>query len=543
MLRNIYLWCCIVLVINLIACASQGTLTGGEKDTRPPQLDSTKTTPNLQVKFQKQDIILTFDEWIKLEDIVNQIVISPPIDPKPTISLKKKTVFIEFQPAVVLKEAVTYTINFGSAVKDFTEGNVPEDLRFVFSTGDYIDSLTVEGSVQEVLKKEPVKDVLVMLYDNTADSVVRKERPFYFAKTDKEGKFLIRNVRADTFKVFALEDKNLNYKFDAANERIAFLDTLLIVNDTSKNQLNLLIFEEEADLKVKSIDKKNYGVANIAFNRKPEGLSFRFEPSISTLLFDYEKDSLRVWYELDTIDTWQLVVSQDTIWRDTIALDTSGRATRLQKGQLTNNTTPNILPQHPKMPFSLEFNHPIQSIDSTLISLYEDSTRNLVIPSLEIDAKRARKVLYLNYTWKSDKLYEMVLLPNAVKDIFGLTNKDTIIQLLTIRSLSDYGNIVLSLSALDSTQQYVVQLHEGDNNLQYQFLVRDTSTWNYQLQYLKPANYTLHFILDDNRNERWDSGNYDKKSQPEVIFIRKLDALRANWDLEVEVKGDEIRKN
>jgi len=103
-----------------------------------------------------------------------------------------------------LRENATYTINFGEAVQDLTEGNAVPDMRFVFSTGDQIDSLELSGTVMDALTRAPAKDVYVMLYENTADTVVRTERPFYFGKTNDQGTYKIQNLRAGTFKIFAL---------------------------------------------------------------------------------------------------------------------------------------------------------------------------------------------------------------------------------------------------------------------------------------------------------------------------------------------------
>ena len=231
-----------VLLLTLIGCANQGTLSGGKKDTTPPIIDSLKSTSNYQTNFKKQTIELTFNEWLQLNDVFKQVVVSPPLREKFDVSLKKKTVRFEFDEKEILRENATYTINFGTAVQDLTERNPVEDLRFVFSTGDFIDSLEVTGQVVEAFDKKPVKDVLVMLYDNLSDTVVRKEKPFYFAKTDEGGNFSIKNVRADTFKVFALIDGNANYLFDNVSEKIGFLKEPIVVTDSTKVDLTLQMF-------------------------------------------------------------------------------------------------------------------------------------------------------------------------------------------------------------------------------------------------------------------------------------------------------------
>ena len=119
---------------NIIwGCANVGTLTGGDKDETPPQLDTLNSTRNFQTNFPGRSFELTFDEWLTLNDVFNQVIVSPPLEFRPEVSLKKKTVHFEFNDDEILREDATYVINFGEAIEDFTEGNAAE-MRFVFST-------------------------------------------------------------------------------------------------------------------------------------------------------------------------------------------------------------------------------------------------------------------------------------------------------------------------------------------------------------------------------------------------------------------------
>ncbi|MEZ4958777.1 MAG: Ig-like domain-containing protein [Saprospiraceae bacterium] len=209
-------------------CAQIVQPTGGPEDLRPPQLDSLHSTPNFQTHFKKQDIVLAFDEWVELKDVFTQVVISPPLEFRPAISRKKKTIVLKFDEKEVLRDSATYVINYGEAIRDITKGNVAP-MVFVFSTGSYIDSLSVSGNIVDAYTGKPVENVLFMLYENLADSVVRKDRPFYFAKTDKTGNFKVNNVKSGTFKAFALLDKNLNYRYDGEAEQIGFPDSMLVL--------------------------------------------------------------------------------------------------------------------------------------------------------------------------------------------------------------------------------------------------------------------------------------------------------------------------
>ena len=214
-----------VLVIGLLlnGCANVISPEGGERDLIPPQLIEETSTPNYQTNFDKQPITLSFDEWIVLEDVFSQVLVSPPLDERPEVKIKKKSIIFKFAEEEILRTDATYTINFGQAVKDLNEKNPAEDLRFVFSTGDIIDSLFLQALVIDAKELEPVEGALFMLYDQLADSVFHTERPFYFSVTDENGEATIRNVKSDTFKVTVLTDQNVNYLFDQPTEAIAFL--------------------------------------------------------------------------------------------------------------------------------------------------------------------------------------------------------------------------------------------------------------------------------------------------------------------------------
>lgn len=524
----------IVFLLVCMSCANPGQLTGGPKDEVPPKIDTLRSTPNFLTNFNQKVIEITFDEWIKLEDVVNQVIISPLVTPRPQVTLRKKTVFITFDDATKFRESATYTINFGTAVKDLTENNVPENLRYVFSTGDYIDSLEISGIATDVLTKEPVEKLLVMLYDNLADSVVRKEKPFYFTRTTKEGTFKIQNIRPDTFKIFVLEDKNANYLFDGTNERIGFLDSLLIINDSVQYELKFNLFQDEVPLKILTTNKTQYGLLKFTFNQPPEDLTFRYEADIPIVLFDYEMDTLRLWYNLGDSSNWSIILSKDSLFSDTVSVNVAQKAAFLEKSALMLKTdVKNIANLNPIKPYELAFNHPLLTIDTSLIQLFEnkDSVDIPVNPILELDSTNTYKKLIINHKWNPETKYNIIVQPDALTDLFGFKNKDTIEQQINIRSLKEFGNLDLTINGLDTLHQYVFRLEQNKKIIQT-FKVADTKTWKQKIVALPPGKYELVIITDVNRNGRWDTGNYAQRRQPEPIITKELEALRANWDVE-----------
>ena len=150
-----------------------------------------------------------------------------------------------------------------------TEGN-PAELKYVFSTGNVIDSLVVSGVVRDALTNEVVEDCLVMLYKNLSDTIVRTGKPYYFGKTNEQGRFQIGNVKTDTFQVIALyEDEGQRYLFDSEGEGIGYLAEPIHVTDSTGQGIQIEIFTEEEKVKLVDDDLEEYGHAWFLFNREP----------------------------------------------------------------------------------------------------------------------------------------------------------------------------------------------------------------------------------------------------------------------------------
>ncbi|OFY55421.1 MAG: hypothetical protein A2X22_11170, partial [Bacteroidetes bacterium GWF2_49_14] len=208
-----------------LSCAQQGSLTGGAKDEKPPVL--VKSEPgNYSTRFTATKVTLTFDEYFELRGISQKLVVSPPMDKKPEFKIRGKELEIVFKDS--LQPNRTYALNFGDALVDLNEANPLKNFQYVFSTGTEIDSLEASGKVVLAFDGKPAEDVLVMLYTGTSDSMPIKEIPIYISRTDKEGKFTLRNMAAGSYKIFALKDANSNMLFDQPTEAVAFMDSLIV---------------------------------------------------------------------------------------------------------------------------------------------------------------------------------------------------------------------------------------------------------------------------------------------------------------------------
>ena len=215
----------LMLVIIGYSCASMGTPDGGPYDEMPPKfLGSSPKLHAVNVKSTKFE--LEFDEFIKLEKASEKVVVSPPQLEQPEIKVMGKKVVGELLDT--LKDGVTYTIDFSDAIVDNNEGNPMGHFTYSFSTGSFIDTMEVSGTVLNAADLEPIKGIQVGLHKNLNDSAFTKLPFDRVSRTDSRGHFSIRGVAPGKYRIYALMDGNQNYLFDSKTEAIAFSDSIII---------------------------------------------------------------------------------------------------------------------------------------------------------------------------------------------------------------------------------------------------------------------------------------------------------------------------
>lgn len=539
------------------ACARQGAPTGGPKDTDPPQLDTATSTRNFSTRFSDRRIELTFDEWVTLTDVGTQVLISPPLAKRPEITLKGKKVLVEFNEKDTLRPNTTYTINFGTAVKDLHEGNPAKDLRFVFSTGDFLDSLTVRGNIADAFTGEPIENVSLMLYDNPSDSVVRKEKPYYLARTDKTGVFDIQNVREGRFKVVAIEDASGDLKWDGQNERIGFPDSLLVLNDSTRGLVNVKLFRNQPKFRLFDGKTLRFGLVKLAFTSSPDTVNVRTETPDVRFLVEKVQDTLLVWYDMPQPAPWQLFAAGDTVQVRNLPREDFFKNYKFNPADLATGPTrrgaqpaaPAGAPrtvknvsQHPNKPAVIPFNAPVVSVDTSKWLFEYDSIRIRDF-SAKPDSAAPRN-LNIEVTWLPGKSYHLTLLPGAVTDFYGTANTDTLERMLGVYAEKQLGGLNLTLQGLTPGGKYVLQLLNGTTLEEERLIAADAVEEKLIFTKLLAATYTARLVEDRNGNGRWDTGDYFGHRQPEPVFTKKLDALRANWELEVTMQAgvEEVRK-
>lgn len=524
------------IIVILSSCANRIAPSGGEKDVQMPKIVSS-SPENFSTSFNQKEIRIDFDEYIQLIDLNKQLIISPIIDPAPEISAIKKSLKIKFEKP--LSENTTYTFNFGSAIADVHENNIYENFQFVFSTGDYLDSLSVSGKVENAENLKTEKGTLVMLYKNMEDSVPYKKLPDYFAKTDDAGNYKIGNIGNGAFKIFALKDKNNNYLFDHPDEEIAFLSSPVEISDSSKADLKL--FKNPPDkIQLKSSIIEEQGKLKIIFNSRAEEIKLKtidVEKNPWMLEeFTPNKDTLTLWITDTILDALKIVFLKNEQPFDTtifvLKKKVTGKGTKAKTFSFTADTYGTDINAEQKL--KIVFTHPVKVMDESKIIFKIDS-----IPATGINFSfpdSVKRNLVGKFDWQENKSYELLFLPGAVKDIFNSEN-DTVKISFKLKLVTEFGSVLLKLKTGSNNTSYIVQLVNDKDEVIREKVISSSAPDIAELSFdlLNPASYRFKVIYDENMNNRWDAGNYLKKLQPEmVIYHKEPVGIRANWDLEAE---------
>lgn len=517
------------MVLALWQCAKRGSPSGGPKDITPPKLVRAEPE-NFTINFKEKKIRLYFDELIKLQDVQNQLVVSPPFKNAAEITPQgTPSKYIELVIKDTLRENTTYTINFGQSIQDNNEGNPNSFLTYVFSTGDYIDSLSVSGAVKDAFNRKADEFISVMLYemDSTyTDSTIYKSPPLYITNTgDSLPFFELKNLKAGNYALFALKDANKNNMYNQGQDKIGFLqDTVTIPTDSI---YLLTLFKEISNYKasVPSFVAKNkiiFGYQGDYRDMKIETLT-ALPDSVKTLILkERDKDTLNFWITPTDLDSIIFAVSNEKLE----AIDTFTVKTRnlpLDSLKVSSSARGKF---NPEDTFSILASTPIQQLDTSKISF---KVSDSIPADYTFSLDSLENKIDFDFETEPNQKYSFSLLPGAITDFFGIAN-DTLDYNLSTGSLADYGVLRIRLGG-EVTYPVIVQLTNEKGEMQREIMATESQV--FEFNNLEPGNYVARVIFDENGNGIWDTGSYLQKSQPERIsYYPGLIEIRANWEKE-----------
>jgi hypothetical protein len=462
----------ILKIVVLSGCANIIPPSGGPRDSIPPVLLKS-TPPDSTRNFTGNRITMIFDEFITLQNVREDLVVSPVYKIFPDVNFKLNTLTIKFKDT--LEPNTTYSLNFRNSLRDNNEGNILKNFTYLFSTGNRIDSLGLQGKVILAENGKIDSTLLAVLYTNGNDTAVLKERPRYMARLDSKGNFVFKNLPAGKFYLYAFKDAGGSLRFTDTTQLFAFADQPIIT-----------------DQKNDSIILYAYAAKKTATINVPSGVNIR--------------------------------------------RPLGGAATE-KRLQFQSNLVTNKMDL--LSPLMLNFEVPLRSFDSTKISFSSDSTFT-PINNYVFKKDSLSKKLELNYPWKPNTVYHIILNKDFAADTTGkkLLKTDTIT--FTTRRIDEYGKLSIRFRHLDLTKNPVlIFVQSNEIKGSYPLSAPDFS----QALFL-PGDYDLQILEDTNKNGKWDPGEFfGKHIQPEIVRpISRRITVKPDYENEFEIEAPATSK-
>ncbi len=524
--RHSYLLSILIVLVLIESCARRGRPEGGEKDLDAPILISASPA-HKSINFNKEKIRIYFDEYIKLMELNQQLVISPPMDYQPEITpLGTASEFINIKIIDTLKENTTYTFNFGNSIVDNNEANPLARFKYVFSTGDYIDSLKISGTISDAFNFEVEENISVQLYEVIdsvyTDSIIFNERPSYVGNTLDSTGFEITNLKSGKYLLIALKDVSNNYTFEPKQDLIGYHSSFITLPTDSIFHIKL--FREELDFKLMRASEVNKGHIYFGHEGDPKEMKINLispkpDDFKSALIFEKDMDTVSYWYTPIEADSLLFEVTHQN-FIDTLTIRL--RSKEVDSLIVSNETNATLKLRDT---FTIKTNIPISKIDKTKISIIDmDSLPVTFITYIDPSHKR----LKLDFNKQYNNRYNISLLPNSIEDLFGNVN-DTLSFNTSTKHPDDFGDINITLQNVES---YPIILDLLDNKYNIIESIHSIDGKDFKFNHLTPQDYIIRVIYDTNENKKWDTGHFLRKEIPEkVVYYNTILELRAYWEL------------
>jgi uncharacterized protein (DUF2141 family) len=513
----------------LFNCARTGRPEGGPKDKDAP-LFVTSNPPYETLNFNKKEIKLEFNEFIKLKDLNKQLIVSPPLKNPALITPQgSASKVLKIKILDTLKENTTYIFNFGNAIEDNNESNKLEAFKYIFSTGNYIDSLLTSGNVKDAYLAKTPKNINILLYkidSSFTDSIIFKKKPNYVSNTLDSTNFNFTNLRKGKYLLVALKETSNDYIFNPKTDKIGFYSDTITLPKDSIIEKPIVLFNEIQPYKFRRGKEVSKGKLIFGYNGELKDFKVKIQSKVpkdfkSISKFEIDKDTLNYWYTPFETDSLNFIVSNAN-FIDTITV----KLRKKKIDSLTINATINNT-FHFRDTLFFKTNNPIVKIDASKIAITNKDT--ITVPFSSFLDKKESKIGVL-FDKKQQQNYTVTISPDAFKDIFEQKN-DSLKYSFKTKELEDYGRITINIINQKS-DHLIIELLEGKdkNKLVERRFISKSETLIFDL--LQPNTYYIKAIIDSNKNNKWDTGNYLLKQQPEKIIYFKTDLeVRANYFL------------
>lgn len=529
----------LLIIPLLVGCANQTTPTGGPKDEEPPVLVNS-TPKNNQKNFSERTIELIFNEDVKLKDPKEEIMVTPDIGKNTKYSVRRNKVIIE--PEFPWKENTTYSFSFREGIQDITESNPAEDLRLAFSTGPIIDSLSIYGNIKNMFSEKIPDKITIGLYQSDTFNIY-EHSPIYFTKSNKKGAFVLPNLKAGDYFVYAFEDKNKNLKVESKSEKFAFQATSIPLTG-EMDSVALYLISVDARIPALTTVRHTNATSLVRFNKAIDSLSVSLpNPSTAIYTFGDNRSELIFYKNFSKSDSIRVsIFAMDSLQQK---LDTAVYLKYTETKMAAESFKSKEL-LYEYNPATRELQHMV-SVNKLLAQINLDSIY-IKIDSLNRIPTDPKYISFdtINHTFTYQQLIQLKpdtsINRNNKKPIATLTyGKGAIISVdsdslarivkeINIPKEDETGTVTIEVDT--DEKNYVIRLLRIDNTI----VQTAKNVKQHTFKYLKPQDYKIQIHIDLNNNGRWDPGNYLLRTEPERLLYYKSEEgkftfpIRANWE-------------
>lgn len=534
----------LLLVIGFLlqSCARVGSPVGGPKDSLAPKfLSSNIDTTRINVPRDIKELRIDFDEYVTLKDINKNLSISPPIKNITRIipsNIANKFILIQWKDT--LQANTTYNFNFGNAIADNNENNILRYFNFAFSTGEKLDDLYISGEVRDALsiKKAGENKFVVGLYP-VKDTIDYKQKPYYITKVDDDGYYELNYLAPGKYKVIAYEDENGNSVYDPGKEKVGFQKDPVIV-EKSISGLNLKLYPSKKPVKYIEM-KETPGGVSMAFEGRPDSVKVK---SLNDKLTDYKvthkpkSDTVRIWFDAVKSNIGQTGVEnlkfgynagtkKDTLYNASLFYRYNAKNTM----DINSDNGGGMLP--PKENFKISSNYYINTIntDKWIFRMAGDSLNTLPFTA-KISETNPYQIL-VSADFVSGKKYQLTVPKETVSSFYAKNYQSKRFD-FEADKVENYGSLVFKLENAP-TSSYWIQLVDPSDKVLYQKYTKGSDV---KFDILKPGEYIVKILVDNNENKYWDEADFvnDVFAEDSYIYyktaiVRPLWDSNESWDL------------
>jgi len=565
-----------ILTISLLCiitrCANVTAPTGGPKDTIPPSMINSVPL-NQSINFKQKTIYLEFDELIKADKLKDQLIITPVIAGKYEGTVKKNILKLIFDETFT--DSTTYTLNFREGIQDITENNPSLTNKFTFSTGSFIDSISISGITTNLLDTDSIENAIVGLYRVEDTVTIFNGSPYYFSQTDKEGLYKIENIKNGKYIAAAFSDNNKNLNLDFKSESYAFLKDTLFLDSINLelnfklSKLDLTPFRQTTALPSGKYYEINFNKYVCSFNWYPlDSTSQKLYSNLakqnkSIRFYNHEniQDSIAIAYT--AMDSLDISISDTVFVKFTESRrktdDFTFLVTPKQSTSITSDFNAEITFSKPILNYNLDSLY--FEYDSTIIQQIHDSVFiwnphmdnlkfHITIDKPKIDtliSTQSKLAIHRDSLIKSEPAIQQ---PSKKEKIVPRKNigfrlyigMGTFISADYDTSSSIGYNYKFIKPEEVGTQEIITTTQYESFTIQlltekFELAEEVTGYKSYTFYNLPPGKYRVRILIDSNNDGRWNPGNMTNYEEPEPVFIySEILIIRADWRTKLELQ-------